>query len=525
LLVAVAAAIGALSTFTLAPLHGNVRYEVGVKAVSGLSAAETFSHRPLAFRLLMEAVADLARAGSFGITSFEVVVRLIGLCLATGASVLLWHGLRRREVAAPGWHAVVAGAAVVFMGSASSMEPDWMAPILAIAGTGAALAGRGRLCWAMAALAGTFFVAAAAVKIVSLPTALLGLIVVGALDRRQFLRSLVASVVIGVLYVAGTVAWAPWEITWLIDIRLLQPDILERLSEAPAFFLESAACWPAIALFPAALVLADWRERVVLAAAALLAAAPIVWQGQYWAYHGATLCVVVAVAAFRALRRLVTPAVGIGVLVVVVAAALLTLPGPEWRDRHLAIWGTATVGAALVGTGWAILVRARRPVRSSSGLTVTALTALALLYPAMTPFSANLLRLSETGRPAVVAGLGRPSAQEITAREIRQRIGGDVPVTYFTFGHWTYFLRNPTVCRYPSPLFLQRTRYTTAHVGSTSYTENLACVDESTSQWLILDRRWFKLSRAPAELQNKVRQQWRCSAGFNVDGLTICPRA
>lgn len=281
-----AAAVGALSTFVLSPLHGNVRYEVGVKAVSQFSAAGTFSHRPLAFRLLMDAIAKLADALSFGITSFEVVVRLIGLGLAIGASVLLWLGLRARGVVAPGLYALVAGAAVVLMGTASSVEPDWMAPIFAMAGTGAALAARGRLRWPITILAGALFVAAAAMKIVTLPTALLGLIVVGALDRRQFVRALVCSLLVGVLYVLATLTWAPWEITWLFDTRLLQPDLLARLSMAPAFFLESAVRWPAILLFPAALVLADARERLLLAAAGLLAAAPVVLQGQYWAYHG-----------------------------------------------------------------------------------------------------------------------------------------------------------------------------------------------------------------------------------------------
>ena len=80
----VAAVLGALSTFVLAPLHPNIRHAVGVQAVSMFSASETFSHRPVAYRLLMDRVAQLADALSFGITSFEVVVRLIGLGLAMG---------------------------------------------------------------------------------------------------------------------------------------------------------------------------------------------------------------------------------------------------------------------------------------------------------------------------------------------------------------------------------------------------------------------------------------------------------
>jgi len=154
---------------------------------------------------------------------------------------------------------------------------------------------------------------------------------------------------------------------------------------------------------------------------------------------------------------------------------------------------------------------------------VAALTTLALLYPATTPFAARLMWLSETG-DATFAKIRPPSRHEMTGRQIRRRIGENTAVTYLTFGHWTYFVRNPTHCRYPSPLFLQRTKFTTAHVGSVSYADNLRCVEEPTSQWLILDRRWFKLSKAPTELQVKVRQEWRCSAAFEVGGLTVCPR-
>jgi hypothetical protein len=104
-------------------------------------------------------------------------------------------------------------------------------------------------------------------------------------------------------------------------------------------------------------------------------------------------------------------------------------------------------------------------------------------------------------------------------------IGGpDVPVTYLTFGDWTYFIRNPTVCRYPSPLFLQRTRYTLTHVGSPSYEENLACLSEPTSRWLIMDQNWFRISKTPPEVQARIHAQWNCSDGFESGGLKICPR-
>ena len=97
-------------------------------------------------------------------------------------------------------------------------------------------------------------------------------------------------------------------------------------------------------------------------------------------------------------------------------------------------------------------------------------------------------------------------------------------VTYLTFGEWTYFLGNPTVCRYPSPLFLQRTTVTPNAVGTPSYNENLACLAEPTSQWLIVQPRWFPLSKTPPQVQDAVTAAWDCDAAFTVRDLTVCPR-
>jgi hypothetical protein len=136
------------------------------------------------------------------------------------------------------------------------------------------------------------------------------------------------------------------------------------------------------------------------------------------------------------------------------------------------------------------------------------------------------MRLIDTGTPTVVARRAGATVElEAAARQIHRRIGGrGVTVTYLTFGEWPYFLRNPTNCRYPSPAFLKLTKYTTAHIRTRSYLENQACVDEPTSQWLLLDRRWIKLGQAPPELQARVAATWNCSAAFTIGGLSVCPR-
>ena len=327
------------------------------------------------------------------------------------------------------------------------------------------------------------------------------------------------------IYIIATAVWVPWEITWLVDIRLMTPSLTERfVSYAPRFLLESAVRWPAVLMIPAALILAGRLERLVLGAALLLSVVPIVLQAQYWAYHAAAFCVVTAIAALRTLRHRVTPPVGVTVAGVVLAASLLTTASDAWRLDHRALIVVVTIGVTLVGIGWALSVRGRQIPEEPAGLLVAACATLALLYPAMTPFASSMVPVSLSGVPQATP-LSERSKREIAAQQIRARIGGpDVPVTYLTFGDWSYFIRNPTVCRYPSPLFLQRTRYTLAHVGSQSYQENLACLSEQTSRWLIIDETWFPISRTPPEVQARIHAEWNCDDGFESDVLKVCPR-
>ncbi len=523
--IAILGLLVSIATFLVSPLNANLRYELGVKFVSAHSAAETFSHRPLAFRLLLDGMSRLAEPVSFGMTSYEVAIRLIGLILAAGAGILLWLGLRARDVTAPGLNAVVAVAAVVFMGTIFSLEPDWMAVVFATAGVGVALLGRGRLAWPLASLASLLFVAAAGMKLITVLTALIGLLVVAVLDRRQVVRTMIGSIVVGLFYIGATVLWAPWEITWLIDIQLLTPSLTERLvADGPTFLLESVVRWPALLIFPAAVVLAGRFERLILIVALLLAWGPIVLQAQYFGYHGAPLSVVATVAAFRALRHRVTPAVAAGLVAVVLEAGVLTAAAAIWRTGY--VWALALIAivAMLLATGWALRVRHRRVVAGPGRLLLTACATLALLLPAMTPFTSQLLRSSPDGDVTAVQ-LGRPIRHEVIARDVRTRIGGpDVPVTYLTGGYWAYYLRNPTVCRYPSPLFLQRTQYTRKHVGSPSYAENLACLSEPSSRWLIIDDSWISIGKTAPEVQAAIRTEWDCANAFETGGLKVCPR-
>lgn len=169
-----------------------------------------------------------------------------------------------------------------------------MAVELATAGTGVAL-GRRRP-WPWALLAGVFFVAAAAMKVVTLLTALLGFGVVALGDRRQLIRALIGSLVVGALYVlATTLVW----VQWMLDIRTVQKDPVAALPDAKPFFAGLVARRPVLALLPAVLMLAGRRNRLRIALAIGLAAVPVVGQGQYFASHSIPLLVVASVAVFR----------------------------------------------------------------------------------------------------------------------------------------------------------------------------------------------------------------------------------
>jgi hypothetical protein len=516
------AVLGVAVTFSWAPLNGNLRYEAGVKLVGG-SAASTFSHRPLGFRLLMDGVFRVARAGTSTVAGFELAVRVLLAGLTVGASAVLWRGLKRRSVSAAGWYGVVAAGALFLLGPISAGEPDWLAVVLVIAGVGAALSGDRRP-WLWAMVAGVLLLAAAAMKIVSLPTAMLGLVAVGLLDRRQMLRCLVASMIVGVAYVLATVIWVPWEIQWLLDIRTVQNSARAELDEAPSFFLHLCLDRPLLLALPAVWVWADRRERLVGAGAVTVGVAMVVAQGQYFEYHAIPLVVVSAIVVLRGLMGRVSTAVGGATLLLVGGCTLLTMVSQRWVNSHERWWAVGLVASAVVMVGYAVMVTPRRLDVRAPALLLAASVTMALMYPGASPWAAKLLRAANADgeRPSTSVDT-RSRDQQIAAR-VHTVIGGpDVAVTYLTFGEWTYFLGNPTSCRYPSPLFLQRTRKP-ARLDTASYRESVACLTAVDSRWLIRDTTWFRVQPQPAEVKDLLAREWDCTHEIAIDELRLCPR-
>jgi hypothetical protein len=139
-----------------------------------------------------------------------------------------------------------------------------------------------------------------------------------------------------------------------------------------------------------------------------------------------------------------------------------------------------------------------------------------------TPFSAEALTLGTAGRTSAssAAALQTDIAD---AAQVHALIGENTPVAYLTFGADTYTLGNPTRCRYPSPLFLQRA-HADQLVSPATRQENLACLTNPDARWLIWDRTWLHRKNAPADLLATIDNTWDCDSAVLIHRYTLCPR-
>ncbi len=408
MVVLAAGAVGVTLMYLLTPLNPNLRYEAGVKLAGTDTAAGTFSHRPLAYRLVTDAVFRTADLLSVGPVTFELAVRVLLALLALGAAVLLQQGLRQQHVRYPGLHAVVVAGALILLGGTSAGEPDWLAVVFTVAGTGLALRGDGRRPWLYATLAGAAFVAAAGMKIVTLPVAVIGLAVVLAVHRhlavsrpgrhdrrRRPLRRRHRS--------SGCRGRSSGSST-SVPCRTAPPTAWPTPPRTPSAWSPTAPSWPCCRR---SLVLARGRERALVAGAVVVTAGLVVAQGQYFGYHAIPLVVVAAVAAFRALRDRVSA---------LRSAPLcwsLSWPRPWPVCRRLVLDRRTTNAAGSAGwparpgrasSGRGAFV-AGRPGGTAGGSAAAAVVALALLLPGATPWSTQLVR---TENPDGAAAEQRP---------------------------------------------------------------------------------------------------------------------
>lgn len=511
------------------PLNGNLRYETGVHRVSGCSAADTFSHRPMLFRLISAGQAWLPTqaSGLFGepgsferAWAFEAGYRLLGFIACAVAAALLARGLRRWLGSASWAYGLAAYAALVFTAPATG-EPDWWAAVLAVAAVGAA--GLFERPWAGGAASGVLLAGVALVKLSTLPVGLAALVIVVALDRRRGVLAGASAFVAGSVAIVLIAVLVPHELAWLLDIRALQPPLwtADTPAELFGYLANLAARWPTIVLLPAFFVGAPLREAVPAAAAIALAAAGFVAQGQYFGYHAIPLVVLSAALAVTTLRRshglLRWPLLAwIGW-----TAALFVLPA-EWRLAHQGVlFRVAGGGALLLALGQAVAIGRRPRLTRAATTRWAALLALLAMLATQSPWSAESLSLGTASKTSA-ANLAALRSDLADAARIHAVIG-DEPVAYLTFGATTYLLGNPTRCRYPSPLFLQRPR-AAEKVSAATRGENLGCLTQPDARWLVWDRDWLHRKGAPADLLAVIDATWNCADAVVVDGLTLCPR-
>ena len=528
---ALACAVATLATAGFM-LNGNIRYQVGVGRVSGFSIAETFSHRPIAFRLLSagqawfpELVSTLGGPpGSWGrVWVFETGFRLIAAGMAAAAAALLWTGLRQRWGPQAWPYAIAAYAALVFTAPATG-EPDWMAALLAVAAVGAGLAWRPRI---GAVAGGVLLAVVALVKISTLPVALAALVIIWAFDRRRAWVAGATALVAGLLAV-GLMWWlAPYEIAWLLDIRALQPDpwTPDSAVEAGHYLMNLAARWPVVALIPAFFVGARRDEKLTAAAALALTCVTVVAQGQYYIYHSAGLVALSALLAVRTVQRsraaLRWPLLGLTGWTLV----LFLLPA-AWRIDNLTRLYLLTGAAAVALAVWQqVALRrpptARLPAHRAAGW--PAILVLVAMLATQTPYSSESLTLSTTAARTSATSSDTLRKELADAESIHALIGVDTPVAYLVFGASTYAIGNPTHCRFPSALFLQRPG-AREKVSPATRQENLACLSQPDAQWLVWDRDWLRRRTAPDDLRTAIDQHWDCDAATLIGGYTLCPR-
>lgn len=524
----IAAAVATLVVVAY-PLNDNLRYETGVHRVSGFSVAETFSHRPILFRLVSagqawlptQASALFGERGSFERAwAFETGFRLLGFLACVAAAVLLSLGFRRWFGAAPWAYGLAGYAALVFTAPATG-EPDWWAALLAVAAVG--VAGVGRRARVSAVAAGVLLAVVALMKLSTLPVALAALAVIVGLDRRRAAMAGVTAFVTGCAAI-GLIAWlAPYEIAWLLDIRALQPPLWspETPAELLAYLANLAARWPTVALLPAVFVGAPGREAGPVAAAVALAAAGFVVQGQYFVYHAIPFVVLSTVLAVTTLRRSHGLLPGPVLAWIAWTAALFLLPA-DARVLHagvlFGVTGAAAIALALVQ---AVAIGRRPRLARAAATRWAAGLALVAMVATQTPWSAESLSFGTASKTSVANLTALRSELTVAARV--HAVIGDAPVAYLTFGATTYVLGTPTHCRFPSPLFLQRP-HAAEKVSDATRNENLACLTEPSARWLVWDRDWLHRKGAPADLLALIDATWDCTSAVVIGGLTLCPR-
>ncbi|MGW1784306.1 hypothetical protein ACWCQQ_35130 [Streptomyces sp. NPDC002143] len=494
---------------------------------SGLSPSEIFAHRPFFYRWLLAAL-DSATGGSNAVR--EATLRFFGLALCAAAGLLLHRALRRRM---PERDALlVAGAvalALAFAPVIDYMQPEWFAIVFALLAVAAALGLDNR--WQAAALAALPLGLAVLMKYSTAGTAAMALVVVFAVDRiRGLLLAASSAVATGLLFAVS--AWSgSRELQWLRDMPHINahawgkdPLVVSDLLQRTAFYVgDRIALTPVLALLPGALLLfaatlASRRQRVEAVVTTLLVfgigLAVVVYQGNWFAYHGESL--------------------------VAVAAALTGLAIGRWYGRHGRPPLCLTALALLYGVGTPLLAQVRADVdvdviawlASAAALLagavdlwwVRAPRPRAARLPVALPVLALVVCLAATVWPTsgVRVILGRivttnaelkvqARSAESAAEQVKAELPAGAPVLYLTFGQQAYYIDHPTACRYPFPTFFNVPKQLTDVPSLTSTRENVRCITQDhPAEYAVYQPSWLSLGIIDPRIAADIRRTYDC---------------
>jgi hypothetical protein len=515
------AAVPVVTTVLWTGLNHDVHYVLGCLRVAELPASAVFVHRPLAYRLLMATISPLGP---------DALIRLAALILVLFVAWWLRSALRRPEATMV---AAAVGLALALAPNWDFLQPEWVAALLATAAVAGALWPR-RL-WLSALLGGLFLALTVLVKYTTLPAALLAIGVVFVVDRRRALAMSAAAVPLGAALFGLAVVVEPREWRWLgefsqlngrspltggaVDFTDLWRTVANEALQAPLF-----ALLPVSALVLFRVVRSRWPVLLLVGVAGVLAMTLL--QAQWFQYHLAALLPLAAglwaFAVARWYREFGRPP---WTLVLVTAALAVAQPlvaaHPEsWRVSHRAMAYLVLGGVVVL----AMVIVALEPGRGGRPLflvpVLVAVAALAVPVWPSSPYSFDFISADTTN-----ADRARTLEQMSTQlARVHAEIGADTPVLYLTFGDVDYFLGNPTPCRYPSPVFLQRSADLPNLRELASYAENAACLTDPAPRYLVLAPAWFTIDAIEPALAARIRQTYDCTNAIRTDSVEVCPR-
>lgn len=528
-------------------LNNDVTYVLGsirAAGLGGVGLSDVFIVRPYLYRVFIAGldhgrqIVTPHQASWLG----ETVVRLQADLVVLAAAILLYAALRRRQStrAFAGSVALAVGAALMLSQTWSFLQPDWIATLASVLTVGVVLFPRRG--W-VAVLLGSFAVwIAIAVKTPTVAWAAIALIAVAWVSWRRAVATGVGAMLVTAIWYVLTKHFQPWEIIWLKDQAAMARNSplnhgfqVSDLGHILQLTVNVAIVNPIVVVAPAAAALLvrraggrRWLAVVSLMGVAALSVASPYAQGQWFMYHFAGMPVVAAALWGVALGRRSNARIVLLIAPLVAAGfSLWAMRQPlEWRENHL-ILAAVIVAVMTVVMLIVALVADRHGSPAQLGRwfpVVGVVAALTLVVPYLpgTVFSFDAY-------DAATGVGGRSPALEHQNRTVRAQIGANTPVTYLAFGSFIYELGNPTTCRYPSPLFLQRaTRWPEVVTPLKSYQDNLECLShDGGAKYLIIQPDWFVLRNAAAPVKQYVAQ-FDCSVAGRVHGgpggILICPR-